>query len=499
MAATLRKRKALTAKPWRQWLADSFAGYTFAPFADRHIRFWEWVSTLEPGVRPRPRVEVWPRGGGKSSTVELGCAYVGSQPDPRRHFVLYVSETQEQANHHVSAIAGMLERVGVQRAVNQYGASKGWRLTSIRAANGFNLMAFGLDAGMRGIKLDEFRPDLIVCDDIDGRHDTPETTRKKIETLTTSILPTGSTDCAVIIVQNKIAENSIVSQLCDGRADFLHDRIPATVEPAVEGLAYERVIEDGSPRYRITGGTATWAGQDIATCERQMNAWGLAAFLREAQHEVDDHTDGLWKPERDIDPWRVMYAPELYRIVIGVDPSGSVDGDEVGIVAAGLSHIWNGHLADRPHAYVLRDVSLHGSPKEWAEAAVRLYHDLNADAIVAEKNYGGEMVRHTLESVPDAPSVKLVTATRGKLVRAEPVQKVYEDGRAHHVGTFPMLEKEMRSYTPASKLSPNRMDALVWAMTDLIHGAGAATDQSAFAPTSDDPRTLAQRRRRLHR
>lgn len=282
---------------WRDWLARHFASYTRAPFADRHIRFWEWVTALHPNIKPRPRVEVWGRGGAKSTTIELGCAYLGSIPAPVRKFVLYVSETQVQANAHVQAVASMLERVGMGRAVNQYGASKGWRQTQVRARNGFNVMAFGLDAGMRGIKLDEFRPDLIVFDDIDGRHDTPTTTQKKIEVITESVLPAGSADCAVIVIQNKIHQDSIVSQLCDGRADFLHDRLPATVEPAVRGLKYERVVEpDGSIRFHITEGTATWPGQDIATCERQMAEWGERAFLREAQHQVENTGEGIFKP-----------------------------------------------------------------------------------------------------------------------------------------------------------------------------------------------------------
>lgn len=496
MAATLRKRKALQAKPWRQWLADSFASYTSAPFAERHVRFWEWLSSLEPGVRPRARTEVWPRGGGKSSTTELGVAFVGSQPDPPRHFVLYVSETQEQANLHVSAIAGMLERVGVQRAVNQYHASKGWTQTTIRAANGFNVKAFGLDSGMRGIKLDEFRPDLIVMDDIDGRHDTPETTRKKIQTLTTSILPTGSADCAVIIVQNKIHENSIVSQLCDGRADFLHGRIPAVVEKAVNDLEYERVIgEDGMPEYRITGGTPTWEGQNLATCERQMNDWGLAAFLREAQQEVDEIEGGLWDQARDIDPFRTTQLPrEMTRIVVAIDPNTTTGNDEAGIIVAGTSYeawgsdIKNFRRSDIEHGYLLEDATIGGGPKAWAEAAVTAYHKHRADAMVAEKNNGGDMIALTVATIPGGPPVSLVWASRGKITRAEPVQKLYEDGRIHHVGHFPELEKEYRTYTPPKpgqrQDSPNRMDAAVWAFTDLmVGGAGDLSDLDDYYDT----------------
>lgn len=285
-----------TRLPWRDWLGKHFASYITAPFAERHARFWEWISDLEPGVKPPARVEVWPRGGGKSATVELGCAYLGASGEPRRRFVLYVSETQAQADKHVQSIANMLLRAGAQPAKNRLGASQGWRREQVRTASGFNVAAFGLDSGMRGARLDEFRPDLIVFDDIDGRHDTAATVRKKIDIITETVLPAGSTDCAVIIVQNKIHADSIVSQLADGRADFLHGRIPAVVEPAVYGLEYRMERQpDGTPRYRITAGTASWAGQDLATCELQLNEWGKAAFLREAQHEVEHYEHGILK------------------------------------------------------------------------------------------------------------------------------------------------------------------------------------------------------------
>ena len=488
IVAAARRRNRLVALPWRDWLSRHFAAYTTAPFADRHIRFWAWVSTLTPGDRPRPRVEAWPRGGAKSTTVELGCAYLGSQPVPARHYVLYVSETQEQANKHVQAIAAMLEAAGVGRAVNQYGASKGWSRTQVRTTTGFNVSAFGLDAGMRGIKLDQYRPDVIVFDDIDGRHDTAETTRKKIETITTTVLPAESADCAIIVVQNKIAADSIVSQLCDDRADFLHDRLPATVEPAVVDLEYERVItDDGRAHYRITAGTATWEGQDLATCERQINAWGLGAFLREAQHEVDEVEGGLWNRARDIDPFRVPYPPQtLDRIVVAVDPNTTGTGDEAGIVVAGTSHlVYDRGLGEYRftndiHGYILDDATIGEGPKAWAEAAVAAYHRHRADALIAEKNNGGEMVTITIGTIPHAPGVDLVWASRGKITRAEPVQKLYQDGRVHHVGTFDKLERELCTYVPrAGADSPNRMDALVWALTDLMLDDGDYSELDA--------------------
>jgi predicted phage terminase large subunit-like protein len=275
------------ALPWREWIEKFFPAVATHPFAERHERLWEWIDALTPGVRPRPRVEVWPRGGAKSSSIELGCARVCEKLS--RRYVLYVCETQEQADQHVQSIASLLETRGIGRALNVYGSSKGWRRTQLRTANGFNVSSFGLDSATRGVKLDQYRPDLLVFDDIDNQKDTQRTVEKKINAITTSILPAGSSDAAVLVLQNKIHEDSIVSMLCDAeRADFLRDREPACVEPAVRDLQTTLVDEGGAKVYRVTGGTATWAGQSLATCERQINDWGMRAFLREAQHEVEN-------------------------------------------------------------------------------------------------------------------------------------------------------------------------------------------------------------------
>lgn len=446
--------------PLDVWRRRYFSAYLSVPNAPRHDRFWQWIEDLQPGTRPRPRVEVWSRGGGKSSTIELGCARLGSEPMPRRHYVLYVSKTQPQADKHVQAIGVMLNAAGVRRGVNEYGASKGWRHSELQTSTGFNVTAFGLDAGARGVKIDQFRPDVIIFDDIDDRMDSGDTVAKKIEVITTTILPSGSNDCAIIFVQNKIAKDSIVSQLCDGRADFLHDRLPATVEPAVENLAYERIIqEDGTARYVITGGMATWEGQSLATCEQQINAWGLGAFLREAQHEVDRLQAGLWDYERDIVPFRVVRAPELVRIAVSVDPNTTSGGDEAGIMVAGKDR--------KGHGYLLADRTVSGGPKSWAEAAVTAYHLFGADVLVAESNQGGEMVAITIGTVDGAPRVKLIHASRGKITRAEPVQKLYSDGFVHHVGVFNALESEYCTWKPGMP-SPNRLDAAVWVFTELL-------------------------------
>jgi hypothetical protein len=183
----------------------------------------------------------------------------------------------------------------------------------------------------------------------------------------------------------------------------------------------------------------------------------------------------LWKREQ-IDKLRVPrdQLPALTRIVVAVDPSGGDKerNDEVGIVAAGAD-------AQR-HGYTLADESGRYSPDTWARKAVALYHLLKADRIVAEANFGGQMVEHTIRTVdPDVP-VKLVHASRGKQARAEPIAALAEQGRDHHVGFFQGLEDEMVTWVPLTSTdSPNRVDAKVWALTELLIDGGTA-DVSAL-------------------
>lgn len=181
---------------------------------------------------------------------------------------------------------------------------------------------------------------------------------------------------------------------------------------------------------------------------------------------LDDVPGALWS-RRSLDEARVASAPPLLRIVVGVDPAASSGeaANENGIIVGGI--------AANGHAYIIEDWSLRGSPDEWARKAVAAYRKHDADALIAECNQGGEMVSAVIKSVADIP-VKLVRATRGKYVRAEPVSALYEQGRVHHVGVHPELEDQMISFTPeraadrSDGYSPDRVDALVWALTELF-------------------------------
>lgn len=174
-----------------------------------------------------------------------------------------------------------------------------------------------------------------------------------------------------------------------------------------------------------------------------------------------DHPGALWKRD-DIDNARVIELPDLRRIVVAIDPAASdnEESSETGIVVAALGY-------HDKEGYVLDDVTVSGSPDAWARAAVAAYHKYGADRIIAEVNNGGDMVEHTIRTVAANVPFKQVRASRNKQTRAEPVAALYEQGRVHHVGTFGKLEDQLCQWMPGDK-SPDRLDALVWALTDLM-------------------------------
>lgn len=444
------------------------------PAGKRHLAVWDWFRAMQPDSPCESRVEIWARGGSKSTIAEQGCAYLACSL--KRRFVLYVCGTQDQANLHVQAIAALLEQMGVPRALNRYQASISWTADRLQTSNGFGVLGVGLNSRIRGARMEQFRPDLIILDDVDGEHDTLKATQKKLDTISKAILAAGATYATGLFVQNKIHKDSAIAQVADGRAGIL---LGASVveEPAIRGLEYEQYYDEsvGKNRYRITAGEPTWPqGQSIAVAEKQINEWGLSAFLQESQHE-DKPDGGLWSMENDIDPYRLTVAPQhLIRIVVGVDPPGSIQ-TEAGIVAVGKTA--------RGHYYVLADDSMLGKPNQWATAAVGRYQFLQADTIAGERNYGGDMVESTIKNIDPKVGYKDVQATRGKQVRAEPVQQLYEAGQVHHVGHFPDLEKEMCRWVPGEK-SPNRLDALVWAITELMGNTPPTFNLDTLVSTS---------------
>jgi phage terminase large subunit-like protein len=197
---------------------------------------------------------------------------------------------------------------------------------------------------------------------------------------------------------------------------------------------------------------------------------GTRLGLQELEAKIlTDNPGALWKREQ-IDKDRVTAHPDLSRVIVGVDPTASSDGDEAGIITEGQAG--NDY-------YLLADDSRQGSPQEWATAAVTAYHRHKADCIVAEKNNGGDMVEAVIKEVDSSVNVRLVWASRGKVTRAEPVAAIAEQGRDHHVGFFPQLEDELCMWMPG-EASPNRLDAKVWAMSYLMQVGDAQAVANPF-------------------
>lgn len=178
-----------------------------------------------------------------------------------------------------------------------------------------------------------------------------------------------------------------------------------------------------------------------------------------------DTPGALWSYEL-LDAYRVQEAPKnLLKCVVAIDPAvtNTEDSDETGIVIVGTAWCSCKGLPEE-HGFVLDDYTIHASPPEWADHALRAFNDYKADGIVAETNNGGDLVENVLQSRPNGKRVpfKKVHASRNKITRAEPVASQYERGLWHHVGTFAALEDQMCSYTQGDRESPDRMDALVW-------------------------------------
>jgi phage terminase large subunit-like protein len=263
-----------------------------------------------------------------------------------------------------------------------------------------------------------------------------------------------------------------------------HPRVIVTTTPKpVSTLRSLLATKDGS--VQVTSGSTyenknnlapSFLGEILARYE------GTRLGRQELHAELLADVEGaLWNREL-LEETRVVKAPEMKRIVVAVDPAitNKADSDETGIVVAGI--------CDRNEGYLLADRTMRGSPNDWGKAAVSAYHQFKADRIVAESNQGGDMVSHTLRTVDRNVPVKLVHASRGKRTRAEPIAAMYEQNRIHHVGFHAELEDQLCTWVPNEGHSPDRLDALVWGLTDLmIDGQRTAPPVVPFSLEQSSP------------
>jgi phage terminase large subunit-like protein len=236
---------------------------------------------------------------------------------------------------------------------------------------------------------------------------------------------------------------------------FIKDLVKQPNVHVTTGTTYEN-LENLAPTFRDQI-IAKYAGTTL----------GAQELLGQLIGEVEG---ALWTRARleltRIDP-RLIPLPKWVRIVVGVDPAVTNEpgSDETGIVVVALG--------DDGHFYVLGDYTLKASPKTWAEKVVAVYYLVGADRIACESNQGGDLLETVIRSVEGGTYVayRKKHAAEGKKARAEPVAAIYEQGRAHHVGFFAELEDEQCNWVQGAK-SPNRLDALVWAIAELVTGSG---------------------------
>lgn len=247
-------------------------------------------------------------------------------------------------------------------------------------------------------------------------------------------------------------------------------RMVATTTPRPIPLL-KKLLDDPSTvvtRSRTADNAANLAPTFLAEMERRYA--GTVLGRQELDGEiVDVRAGGLWR--RDwIDAHRITSAPDMKLIVVAVDPpvTATASSDACGIMVAGIG--------PDNRAYILSDRTVQGrEPNIWARAAISAYQDFAADRIVAEVNQGGDLVVSVLRQIDGAVAVQKVRATRGKWLRAEPVAALYAEGRVSHVGRFDKLEEQMCDFAVdglSSGRSPDRLDALVWALTSLMLGSG---------------------------
>jgi phage terminase large subunit-like protein len=247
-----------------------------------------------------------------------------------------------------------------------------------------------------------------------------------------------------------------------------HPRVAITTTPRPIPVLREIMADKRTATLR--GLTMDNRGNLAASFMEQITAKyaGTRLGRQELNAEILDDVPGALWTRKMIEDQRVREAPEMSRVVIAIDPSGTDgndEGDDVGIVAAGRGVDGRG--------YVLGDYTCKLSPEGWARRAITAYHQHEADRIVAERNFGGAMVKSVVRSADGSVPFKEVTASRGKSARAEPISAIYEQGRISHVGGLPELEDELCLMTASGFMgdgSPNRVDAVVWALTEVMLG-----------------------------
>ena len=469
---------------WEDWLNEMFPKTVYHGFADHHAEFWEWAWKIgTPEQDPMQNILfALARGGGKSTTAE--AAAVALTVTGKKKVVAYVCGTTSQANDHLSSIKRKLESDNVKEFFplhakpRLYEHTKGsWSQSRVATDGGAYFVAFGLDGGKRGFKDDDLRPDLIIVDDVDTRTQSAATVLRKLDMLTSDILPMGSEQAHVMFIQNPIHADSVMDQIITRKSDMMGYRKEIGPVPALLDAEFAQELdENGKLRYFVTRGTPTWKGQGITHCQNAIDTWGYTTFLREAQHDIHNITGGMYgHVEFQLVDWSEALMKSLVRTTVWIDPSISETkkSDSMGIQADGID--------EKGDIYRLWSWEQIASPEEAFRRGLIKAVEIGAQSFGVETDQGGlawksvykrawdHLVKNDL--IPKGSRRPAYKYAKGggdgsKGHRSGKMLVDYEHGRIFHVrGTHELLERAARRFLV---LKPyDLMDAAYWSWKHL--------------------------------
>ncbi|WP_135227713.1 hypothetical protein [Deinococcus fonticola] len=470
-----------------EWLRALWPGTFTAPLAPFQLDYWNWIFKRDPS-KASAGAFIWPRGYSKTTNARrapVALATLGYR------YVLYVQANQDMADSSVQGIGQILASTGVRRHYPKlarakkgvHGNSMGWRRSRVWTDSGLIIDAAGLDSAIRGLNLDDARPDLIVFDDIDSRKDSLLMTEKKLETIRASIIPAGAPGAAVMVMQNLITPHGVVTRLADVNPEFPRDFLMSAYvsgpHKAIDGFTYDmsgRDPETHRPIYRITGGIPTWPeARPIPVLEDLLNQIGPDEFIAEVQNEIKDERGSLYAGYQFHPVDRDAFDFEDVQVWCDIAVTATDASDNQAIAAAGRAttgqvvtlHSWEGREGTAP---LMR-------------RAIQVAVDLEASTLGIETNQGGDLWRDSFRRTwaemvndgtlsPDTPipryaEVKATTATGGKRERWQYAKGMRERGELlDAIGTHESLFRALKRL-PENK-PYDLADADAWA-AQMLH------------------------------
>lgn len=454
--------------------------------ASGHRGFIEWGKvflphyfTVEPGsfhyeiaatVEKNLRVAIAsPRDHAKSTLITL-CYVLFRMCVYKEPYSIIISDTYDQACEHIGNIFSelttnedllafyphvMLETHSVKRQEKNKIVTKR-RQSDFITVGDLRVRAFGAGMKVRGRRHKQFRPTLCLLDDLENDVDVEnEESRGKLWSwLTSALIPAVARLGRIVMIGTILHEDSILNRIMLGKLASFKTKFYSAITAA---------------------GKCLWPARwSLASLRERRKEIGTTAFSKEYLNKPVNDLNSLFKQ-----PWvhdnrfttqkYTTIKDRIERIIVAVDPSATnnKDSDECGIIVAAIARDFFNKIT----YYVLEDASIKASPKTWARRVLDVAAKWGANSIVVETNIGGELITATLEAVLEdneyMPSILGVRASKGKSTRAEPIAVLYENGLVHHVGEYPELESQMFNWKPGKK-SPDRMDAMVWALTALF-------------------------------